>query len=253
MDVQEGQLRAGMNPMQPGFGAERPSSYGVLDSQALELDPALQAPAPAGPLEALPELPEGTPTAASPAAAAAAVAAEATEAALEAATAAAMAGRVDSVQMDDSCPAATVSSIAAAVLAKIDAGGSSTGGGSGADGTQVKVVTQQGCWHKFYEEVGVILLAANGQHVPVLHASGGGHAMRSSSGGLDSITEAAGALTGSKGIDGRGGSFSGSSGRGSGINSQLSVAPEAAAEVICVIELAMQSSKEGRTLPYDVL
>lgn len=42
MDVQEEQLRAGMNPMQPGFGAERPASYGTLASQAFELDPALQ-------------------------------------------------------------------------------------------------------------------------------------------------------------------------------------------------------------------
>lgn len=242
MDVQEGQLRAGMSPTQPGFRAELPSSYGVLDSQALELDPALQAPAPAGPMESLPELPEGTPTAAS---SAAAIAVEARDAALEAATTAALAGKMEPAHAPhrEHCPTATVSSIAAAVLARIDAGGSSTGGG-GSEGTHVTVVTQQGCWHRFYEEVAMILLGSNGQ--PSLHASGRTH----SSGALDSMSEAAGALTAAG--SGRDGSFSGSDAgrRGGGINGQLAVAPEAAAEVIVVIEMAMQSSKEGCTLMY---
>lgn len=248
MDVQAGQQRAGMSPTQPGFGAEAPSSYGVLDSQALELDPALQAPAPAGPMESLPELPEGTPTAASPAAAAAAIAIEARDAALEAATAAALAGKLEPAQAahGEHCPTATVSSIAAAVLARIDAGGSSTGGG-GNEGTRVMVVTQQGSWHRFYEEVAMILLGSNGQ--PSLHAAARTH----SGGALDSMAEAAGALTAAG--SGRGGSsFSGSGSgagrRGGAINGQLAVAPEAAAEVIRVIEMPMQSSKEGRTLMY---
>lgn len=252
LDVQEEQLRSGMVPMQPGFGAERPSAYGVLDSQALELDPALCAPAPAGPLEALPELPEGTPTCASPAAAAASVAADAADAALEAATAAAMAGRVDSVTLDvqgGKQPAVTVSSIATAVLAKIDAGASSTPGASGSNGsTSVKVVTQKGCWYRFYEEVGSLLLASKGQCVPHMqHSSSGssGHSMA-----RNAETEAAGALMGStsRGDEGRGGSFTVV--KGGGVNSMLSVQPEAAADVIRVIELTLQSSKEGRTLVY---
>jgi hypothetical protein len=156
-----------------------------------------------------------------------------------------MAGRVGAELFENS--AATVSSIAAAVLAKIDAGGSSTGGsGKQTDSTSIKVVTQQGCWHRFYEEVGVILLAAKGLPAPALFAANGAH----TDGAADSMTEAAGALTGSKGTDGRSGSFSNSSGKAGGINSQLSVTPEAAADVIHVIELAMQSSSEGRTVDY---
>jgi hypothetical protein len=156
-----------------------------------------------------------------------------------------MAGTVGANRLGDST--ATVSSIAAAVLAKIDAGGSSTGGGGKqTDSTSIKVVTQQGCWHRFYEEVGMIMLAAKGQPAPALFAAAGSH----TGGAADSMTEAAGALTGSKGTDARSGSFSSSSGRASGINSQLSVPPEAAADVIRVIELAMQSSSEGRTLDY---
>jgi hypothetical protein len=136
------------------------------------------------------------------------------------------------------------------VLAKIDAGGSSTAGG-GSEGTRVKVVTQQGCWYRFYDDLASILLGSNGQ--PSLHASGRTH----SGGALDSMAEAAGALT-APGSSRGAGSFSGSvsgvgsrgGGGGSGINGQLAVVPEAAAEVIRVIEMAMQSSKEGRTLMY---
>ena len=246
MDVQEGQLRAGMNPMQPGFGAEAPSSYGMLDSQALELNPALQAAAPAGPLEPLPEVPEGAST--SPAAAAATMAVEAAESATAAAVAGRGGGAPDDADIDE--PAATVSSIAAAVLAKIDAGGaagSTAGGGSGTDGTCVRVVTQQGSWHKFYEEVGGLLLAVSGQPKSALHVPSSSH------GGSDRMTEAAGAMVGSVGgVHSSAGSASGSDGKqGLGINSQLSVTPEAAADVIRVIELALQSSKEGRTLLFD--
>lgn len=164
-------------------------------------------------------------------------------------TVAAMAGRVG-MAADE--PAATVSSIAAAVLAKIDAGGSSTPGGSSSDSTLIKVVTQQGCWYKFYEEVASILLAASGQHVPHTHSMSRSH----SSGAVDAVTEAAGVILGSRGVEGRGGSFSSGhhgavSSKGSGINSQLSVVPEAAADVIRVIEMVMQSSSEGRTLKFD--
>jgi hypothetical protein len=198
-------------------------------------------------MEALPELPEGTATCASPAAAAAAVAADAADAALEAATAAAMAGRVDSVNLDvqgGKQPTVTVSSIATAVLAKIDAGASRTPGASGSSsGASVKVVTQQGCWYRFYEEVGALLLASKGQRVPLMHSSGSssGHSMA-----RNAETEAAGALMGSAS---RGeGSFTGE--KGGGINSMLSVQPEAAADVIRVIEMTLQSSKEGRTLVF---
>lgn len=223
MDVQEEQLRAGMSPVEPGFGADKPENYGVLHSQALEMDPALShTTAPAGPFEVLSEVPEGgvaapAPAAAaatiptSPAAAAASVAAAARDDALEAATAAALAGRrmgrgPTTAQPEDSkegAAAVTVSSIATAVLAKIDAGASITGGGNSRQGACVKLVTQPGCWHTFYEEVGRLLLA---------------------------------------GVGGGGG--------GRGINDQLSVAPEAAAQVIRVIELAVQSSKEGRTVAF---
>jgi len=244
MDVQEEQLRAGMNPMQPGFGAEHPDSYGVLDSQALELNPALQAPAPAGPLEPLPEVPEAAPV--SPAAAAASVALEARDSALEAATAAAMAGRIDTASSAAE-PAATVSSIAAVVLAKIDAGAPAAGGGS-AGGSRVKVVTQQGCWHKLYEEIGGLLLSARGQGKAVLPAASVSTPSRATETAGTTAAAAAEGVVGSRETE----QAAVSTGlRGGGINSQLTVEPEAAAEVIRVIELAAQSSQQGCTLAWD--
>jgi hypothetical protein len=162
-----------------------------------------------------------------------------------------MAGRVDSMSLDVKHPAVTVSSIATAVLAKIDAGASSTPGASGSNGsTSVKVVTQQGCWYRFYEEVGSLLLASKGQRVPSMHHSSSGSSGHSMARNAES--EAAGALMGSsssRGDEGRGGSFAG--GKGGGVNSMLSVQPEAAADVIRVIEMTLQSSKEGRTLVYE--
>lgn len=110
--------------------------------------------------------------------------------------------------------AVPMSWVTSSVLSEIDKGSSS--------GATVHVVTERGCWMEFYDNIANILLGKIQQQGQQGRSSAAAPAP-------DGAPEDAAAAA-------------------SDLNSLLAVQPEQAAQVIRLIEAAMQSSKEGRTI-----
>jgi hypothetical protein len=238
MDVQEGQLRAGMSPLDAGFGVEGSTACsGVLDTLAVDLvtltkvsgvtlgdktSPGLESVVEDQPLE-------GDMAAANTAAA----------------------GVSDNSDKRAAIyPSADVATVAAAVLAGKDAGVTFNSTG---DGSKLRVITEDGCWSEFYNNIAQILLG-HGCNAPGTSASNDNVNAAAAGEAPIGMVEAAAAIAapGSSGISSRGSSSSGRCGLHQGnINSKLVVQPEQAADVIWLIELAMKSASEGRTIRFD--
>jgi hypothetical protein len=140
-----------------------------------------------------------------------------------------------------SCTAAVdLAGVQAGMLAHVAKGGNAAPGSSGA---VVQVATPRGCWMGFYDEIASILL---GDAAVAVAAPQADTATQKAAQQAQQKTAAADAsLTGGdSAADAPAGEVSSSV----GISSRLSVRPEQAAEVIRLIEAAMQSSREGRTI-----
>eukprot|EP00775_Hariotina_reticulata_P002708 gene2708-biopygen4325 len=231
MDVQEGQLRAGMSPVSPGFGVEGSAGCrGVLDTLAVDLATLNQTlgvalhdkPSPG--LEPL--LEDQCLEMDQPAAAAAA-------------GAAAIANTSNEVH---TLPSVNVATIAAAVLAEKDAGVSSS-----SEGSKLQIMTEPGCWMEFYNNVAHILL---GDCCKLAAAVGENSNAAAAGEAPVGVIEAAAVAAAAAG-PGSGSSSSSNCDFPGKLNSELVVQPEQAADVIRLIELAIQSSNDGQTIRLD--
>jgi scyllo-inositol 2-dehydrogenase (NADP+) len=136
-------------------------------------------------------------------------------------------------------PTVDAAAVAAGVLAKVDSGGvaAAAAGAAANSGAVLKVITERGRWKDFYNNVAEVLLAKKG-----LDASEG------PGGALGSIAEAPASAAPPAAAAAQSGSSSSTGGNEVHLNSMLAVKPEEAVEVIRLIEAAMQSSQEGRTV-----
>ncbi|KAF6262744.1 hypothetical protein COO60DRAFT_1699156 [Scenedesmus sp. NREL 46B-D3] len=133
-----------------------------------------------------------------------------------------------------SCTAVDLGWVRAGMLAHATKGSTAEPGGSGA---VVRVATPRGCWMAFYDEIASILLGEAAVAVAGLAEAAAQRTAQQAQG-----------ETASSEPSSWGGGSAATAGGGSDVSARLSVRPEQAAEVIRLIEAAMQSSKEGHTI-----